>query len=310
MTNIKLNLVRHTASNTGWVHVSFYLRREKVHFSTKVQCEQKHWNERTMRVRTSDPMASDKNLILENILARINSVLVKFRLRDKMPGREAFLKAYNRPDDYETFYQFAREHQRKIARSPRGRHFAQPQHRPAQIAGICPLPSTSTTSPRSSSPPTSATSPAAWATATTRPTRTCRPSAATSRPPCARGTWKATRSGTSTSRAQRAVRLPGRGRAARTHPHLPRGELPLPKYRTLQLFLFMCFGSQHVGDARRMQLEQFNDTNFTYYRMKLKNRKPEPVTVPMSAPCGGSSARSPGSGGKGRCSSTCRPSRP
>ena len=53
---------------------------------------------------------------------------------------------------------------------------------------------------------------------------------------------------------------------------------------TFQCFLYMCFSSQHIGDARKMKIEQFNDDNFTYYRMKTKNKKPELITVPISAP--------------------------
>jgi len=116
MINIKLKLVLHTKESAGWIHVFFYLKNEKVHFSTKVQCEQKHWNEKTMRVRSGDPNVSDKNLILENILARINSVMVKFRLKDKNPNRNTFLKAYNRPDDYDSFYNFADVCRKKFSR--------------------------------------------------------------------------------------------------------------------------------------------------------------------------------------------------
>jgi integrase len=45
----------------------------------------------------------------------------------------------------------------------------------------------------------------------------------------------------------------------------------------------MCLSSQHVGDALPMKLEQFTETTFSYYRMKLRNSKPELVTVPISA---------------------------
>jgi len=51
---------------------------------------------------------------------------------------------------------------------------------------------------------------------------------------------------------------------------------------TFQCFLFMCFGSQHIGDARAMKIEQFGPESFTYFRKKTRNRKPEPVTVPIS----------------------------
>ncbi|EJX00577.1 integrase [gut metagenome] len=62
------------------------------------------------------------------------------------------------------------------------------------------------------------------------------------------------------------------------------GRLEYKLHKTLEFFLFMCFSSLHIGDVKRLQLEQFSDTSFTYFRMKLKNRKPEPIVVPISAP--------------------------
>lgn len=52
----------------------------------------------------------------------------------------------------------------------------------------------------------------------------------------------------------------------------------------MEFFLFMCFSSLHVGDARRLQLEQFAEDHFIYFRMKLKNSKPAPIQVPISEP--------------------------
>lgn len=62
------------------------------------------------------------------------------------------------------------------------------------------------------------------------------------------------------------------------------GRLEYKLHKTLEFFLFMCFSSLHIGDVKRLQLEQFTDTSFTYFRMKLRNRKPEPIVVPISAP--------------------------
>ena len=62
------------------------------------------------------------------------------------------------------------------------------------------------------------------------------------------------------------------------------GRLEYKLHKTLEFFLFMCFSSLHIGDVKRLQLEQFTDTSFTYFRMKLKNRKPEPIVVPISNP--------------------------
>ena len=60
------------------------------------------------------------------------------------------------------------------------------------------------------------------------------------------------------------------------------GNMDSERYKTLQLFFFMCFGSQHIGDAKRMTIEQVGDRNFTYIRQKTETRKPKIVTVPIS----------------------------
>lgn len=59
-------------------------------------------------------MSSDKNLILENIRTRINNVFVKYRLKDKKLTRDAFIRAYNRPDDYPTIWDFIKDHGRNL----------------------------------------------------------------------------------------------------------------------------------------------------------------------------------------------------
>ncbi len=67
-----------------------------------------------MIVKGSDPEYVDKNRIIENIRARINNVFVKYRLRDKTLTRDAFLRAYNRPSDYSTFFEFIKANKRNI----------------------------------------------------------------------------------------------------------------------------------------------------------------------------------------------------
>ena len=115
MVTIKLYLRKYADDSTGIVWISFYVNREKVNFSTKISVETKNWNERKMMVGGGDKMASDKNLILENILSRVNNVFVKYRLKDKKMTRDMFLRAYNRPTDYDTFFDFVVTYQRKYA---------------------------------------------------------------------------------------------------------------------------------------------------------------------------------------------------
>ena len=53
-------------------------------------------------------------------------------------------------------------------------------------------------------------------------------------------------------------------------------------HKTLEFFLFMCFSSLHVTDARNLKLEQFTEDSFVYFRAKNRNRKPEPIMIPLS----------------------------
>lgn len=54
-------------------------------------------------------------------------------------------------------------------------------------------------------------------------------------------------------------------------------------HKTLEFFLFMCFSSLHIGDAKKLRLEQFTGNSFTYFRIKNRNKKPEPIVVPISS---------------------------
>jgi hypothetical protein len=103
------------ASNEGYVWVSFYINREKINFSTKVRCCEKDFDKKYFRIKASDKLYSDKNIIIDNILARINSVFVKYRLRNKTLTRESFLRAYNSPDDYPNFFEFIKDWQKKYS---------------------------------------------------------------------------------------------------------------------------------------------------------------------------------------------------
>lgn len=115
MKNIKIYLRKYNNDTSGIVWISFYVQRQKINFSTKVTVELKHWNEKKSIVAAGDKQSADKNLIIETILARINNVFVKYRLRDKNLSRDLFLREYNRPSDYATFFDFVRDYMKKIS---------------------------------------------------------------------------------------------------------------------------------------------------------------------------------------------------
>ena len=115
MINVRTYLRKYAQETSGVVWVSFYINREKVNFSTKVSVDCKNWNEKNACVKPGDKNAADKNLIIENIHSRINNVLVKYRLKDKKLTRDAFLRAYHRPNDYSCFFDYVTAQQKRLS---------------------------------------------------------------------------------------------------------------------------------------------------------------------------------------------------
>ena len=55
-------------------------------------------------------------------------------------------------------------------------------------------------------------------------------------------------------------------------------------HRVLEFFLFLCFSSLHIGDAKALTIEQIGKEEFYYVREKLTNTCPKIVHVPISDP--------------------------
>lgn len=270
---------------SGYIWVQFYLKREKVNFSTKIECETKHWNVKSTRISVADKNAADKNLILEKILSRINDVFVKYRLKNKVLTREGFTRTYNRPDDFDSFYDFYEEYRKKIS-------------------AYTELPTLN--NHKASMDKLKAFKPDLHFDDITLDLITdfyfkhLR-----NKKKCGNSENTAYKTMTNIRKYVNAAVKAGYMdenpfkdfHIIRTKPNYTyleedelqklmaiyrSGELIEKFHITLQFFLYMCFSSQHIGDAKPMKLEQFTDTTFTYYRQKLQNKKPEPITVPIS----------------------------
>lgn len=284
MIKVSLELRRSENIHIGFVYVKFYILSENVYFSTRVQCNRKHWNEKTFRVKPADPYYSDKNLIIESVLARINNVFVKYRLKDKQLTKAIFLRNYNRPDDYTTFHQFCTDYQRQTSRSIEVSTMNMHNSVLHKLKDYAPD---------------------LYFDQLTKDFLEGYIS----------HLKKKLHNNDNTAHKNMAV-IRKFVRAAitagymETNPFdnfyvrqskpnvvfLTEEELTTlykiyikgnynPKWtKTYQAFLFMCFGSLHIGDARTLKIENFTNVNFTYYRIKLQNKKPEPVTVPISMP--------------------------
>lgn len=285
MITVKVYFRKHKPTSiSGFVWVSFYVNREKVNFSTKVGLEEKCWSAKKQQILSTDKGAADKNLIIENVLARINNVLVKYRLRDKRLTRDAFLRAYHRPTDYETFYEFITDYQKTISYrmelSTLNSHQTiinklQEYNSVLTFDDIdkewldgyfCHLKKELYNNDNTAYKNMSILK---------KYVRAAYKKGYMDENPFEDWRIKRTTSSCVYLTEDELQKLTA------IYKH---GELDYQLHKTLEFFLFLCFSSLHVGDAKKLQLEQFSETHFTYFRMKLKNSRPTPILVPISEP--------------------------
>ncbi|WP_373720159.1 site-specific integrase [Bacteroides heparinolyticus] len=285
MITVKTYIRKHTPQMTsGIIWVSFYINREKINFSTRVSVEEKNWNAKKQTVNSGDKLAADKNLIIDNILARINNVLVKYRLKDKRLTKDAFLRAYHRPSDYNTFFEYVEVQERKFA---------------ARIEMSTLLTQRSVIKKLKEYAPTlyfddiTVSFLDDYYLYMRKEYGNNNNTAYKNMSVLKKYVRLAYKDGYMTENPFEEWKIK-KGTASCTYlteEELEKlialyksGELEHKLHKTLEFFLFLCFSSVHVGDAKKLKLEQFSETTFTYFRIKLRNIKPEPIVVPISSP--------------------------
>lgn len=284
MINIKTYLRQYKNDTAGIVWISFYVQRQKVNFSTKVAVSLKNWNDKKGIVTSGDKQAADKNLIIETILARINNVFVKYRLRDKKLSRDLFLREYNRPSDYPTFFDFVREHMKKISHRT---ELTTLQTHMSVMRKIKDFNANLTFDDITHE----------WLDVYFAHLRKGLENNANTAYKnmgvLKKYVLAAYKAGYMTEnpfedwsikRISATCVYLNEDELSRLVSLYNSGELDYKLHKTLEFFLFLCFSSLHVGDAKKLQLEQFTKDHFTYFRMKLRNSKPEPIQIPISEP--------------------------
>jgi site-specific recombinase XerD len=281
--NIYLRIHNKT-SDSGTVYISFYVNREKINFSTSISVNINDWNKDKSRVKRSDKNHEDKNRIIENFAARINNIFVKYRLRDKTLTRSAFLKAYNRPDDYATFHDFVKANKSTINSGNELSTMQSHNKVLKKVKDYAPNLHFDDITPE-------------WLADYFRYLRrdlknnenTAYKDMSTFKK-YVRAAVKMGYMNESPFDEFKIKKIPG------SFTYLSESELQIfvnsytegffeAKYHcVLEFFLFMCFSSLHVTDARNLSLEQFTEKSFTYYRIKTRNSKPKPIIVPISEP--------------------------
>ena len=284
MINIKIYFRKsNNQTNEGFVWISFYVNREKVNFSTKMKCHEKEFDERYFRIKNSAPNASDKNLIIEKILSRINDVLVKYRLKNKKITRIGFLKTYNRPDDYDNFFDFINDYQRKFS------SMNEPETMRVHDTVINKL---KEYAPNLHFDDITKDFLDEYYSYLRKKLKNCENTAYKNMSTLRKYIRHAWKLGYMDEYVFSDWSIK---RTKPNYSYLTEYELNklinlykdgclLNKYhKTLELFLFMCFSSLHISDVKTLKLEQFTKNSFTYYRLKNRNKKPEPIVVPVSS---------------------------
>ena len=284
MTKISVQLRRYTAAPEGIVWVQLYLNREKVQISTKIHVAVGDWDSRKLSVKATDNFASDKNLVIGNILARVNDVLVKARLRNRTLTRASFLRAYRRPSDYDTFFEY---YDAKMKAIGRGIEFGTFKVHESVMNKI------RLRWPKLHFDDIDRDFLAEYYSYLRRDLENNDNTAQKNLQVFKKYVRMAFKDGYMDEnpfddwhiRKTTAACVYLTEEELLTLINLYRGgSLEYPQHITLQFFLFLCFSSLHVGDARCLRLEQFGQDSFTYFRKKLRNSKPEPIVVPYSQP--------------------------
>ncbi len=267
------------------IYVTFYLHQEKIQIPCKVSTSEKNFDGESGKITIGDKRHKDKNLIIDNIRARVNNVMVKYRLKDKQLTKDIFIREYNRPDDFQTFYEYfsyyVKRHPNEIEASTLDVHIdvinKLKVYRPTlyfdeitedfihEYKGYLKKKLDNKDS-------------------------TINKNLAVLK----KYVRAAIREGYISDNPFENIRISRKTNGIPeylTEEELTRmaelyqsNRLTPGMKSSLEVFLFMCFTSLHIGDARSIHIEQIGSKNITYYRIKLRNSKPAPIQVPLSIP--------------------------
>lgn len=267
------------------IYVTFYLRREKVVIPCGISVKIENFDAKTGKVTLGEKRHKDMNLIIDQIRSRINNVMVKYRLRDKELTKETFIREYNRPDDFNTFFEFfyayTKEHPYQIEASTMDVH-------------LDVINKLKRYAPKLHFDDITETFLLEYKMYLKKKLNNKESTIIKNLAVIKKYVRAAIKEGYMTENPFSEIRIPRtmKGKFA----YLTEDELRIlvdlyhantltQNYQeVLQFFLFLCFTSLHIGDAKSLRIEQIGTKNFTYFRIKNRNSKPEPIIVPLSKP--------------------------
>ena len=114
MASVKVYIKNSYVSKNGEmpVYASIYIDREKVEIPCKVSVLAAAWDTKCAKVTTKMKNHADLNLLINNTRKRITDILVEYRLRNKRLNKELFIREFNNPKEFKSFYDFVAWYQK------------------------------------------------------------------------------------------------------------------------------------------------------------------------------------------------------
>jgi site-specific recombinase XerD len=275
------------ADNNGEasVYVSFYIRREKIEVPTKTKVSVKAFDKDKGAVKISDPFAADKNLIISNTVASINNVFVKYRLRERELTKSLFWREYRTQHIGKDFWSFCKEYQKlrfqELAWATQKAHRSSLQ-RLRDFRSELYFEDLTTDFFRE------------FVLYLRKKKGYKEVSIRKAIKTIAVYINEAVRKHYLLESPLSELKLRGveDSKVEYLQPEeltklvaLQRGNtLPSNLQEVLDFFLFMCYSSMHITDARSFTIEQIGENEFVYNRTKMLNIRPRTVHVPISKP--------------------------
>ena len=267
------------------IYVSFYVDRKKIAIPTSISVNILHFDKNAGKIKTGEKQHKDYNLVIEKVRARVNDIMVRYRLEKKELTKELFMKEYNRPDDFNTFYDFfyayLKEHPYEVEPTTLDVHIDvinklkvyAPELKFAEInEDLVDRYKVYLKKKLKNND------------------NTINKNLATLK----KYFRKAIKAGYLNVDPFENIKISRKcigkftfltEEELHTMIELYRKKELAPNYQSvLQFFLFLCFSSLHISDAKSLRIEQIGAKTFTYYRIKNRNSKPEPIVVPISKP--------------------------
>ncbi|MDR1122060.1 MAG: site-specific integrase [Dysgonamonadaceae bacterium] len=265
------------------VYVGFYIKREKIELPCEFSVKPENWKDG--KVLKSDKYSDERNMIITSVMGRANDILVDFRLMRKDINKKIFIEEYRKPKRFSSFYDFVSFSQK--LRFQEVEDNTQRKHK-STIKIL-----------KEFSPEISFDK---LTTDFLREYAVYLKKVRKNKPITINKNIKVLRSYVSEALKKEYMsidpfedfRLPPDSRPSIMY--LTEEELIVlneayrdkkfegNRHLVLEFYLFMCYSSLHISDAKNFSVENINKNSIVYYRIKNRNRKPEPITIPLSDP--------------------------